>query len=86
MNRSDATNELAVRPLMGVDEVARALGISRHTVYSWVAQRRIPFLKVGRLLRFDGRLIYAWLAEGVDAPNVVEDEPRAANHEQDAQR
>lgn len=61
--------------LIGVDDLARTLGVSRHTVYSWVAQRRIPFLKVGRLLRFDVRLIDAWLEEQAHA---VEDETRPA--------
>jgi excisionase family DNA binding protein len=64
--------------LIGVDELARALGISRHTVYSWVAQRRIPFLKVGRLLRFDVRLIDAWLEEQAHIPAAVEGDTRPA--------
>jgi excisionase family DNA binding protein len=64
--------------LIGVDDLARMLGVSRHTVYSWVAQRRIPFLKVGRLLRFDVRLIDGWLEEQAHVPAAVEDQTRPA--------
>jgi len=64
--------------LVGVDELARELGISRHTVYSWVSQRRIPFLKVGRLLRFDIHLIDAWLRQQADGLSAVEQEPLPA--------
>lgn len=64
--------------LVGVDELARELGISRHTVYSWVSQRRIPFLKVGRLLRFDVRRIEGWLRDQADGLATVEDEPLPA--------
>jgi excisionase family DNA binding protein len=34
-----------------VPEAARALGISRHTVRSWIAQHRIAYLKLGRAVR-----------------------------------
>lgn len=44
-----------------VDELADYLGISKNTVYSWVWQKRIPYVKVGKLLKFNMRLIEAWL-------------------------
>ena len=59
--------------LLTVPEVAEQLGVSVHTVYSWVAQRRVPFLKVGRLLRFDGRTIEAWLREQCEREVRVEE-------------
>ena len=31
---------------LNVPEVAEHIGISKHTVYSWVDQRKIPFTKV----------------------------------------
>lgn len=71
-------DESSLGHLVGVDELARNLGISRHTVYSWVAQHRIPFLKVGRLLRFDVRLIDAWLREQSNGPSLLEDRPDSA--------
>ena len=39
--------------LMTVQDAARYLAVSVSTLYGWVYQRRIPFVKVGRALRFD---------------------------------
>lgn len=46
--------EAKVQPrLVTVREASRYLSISVSTLYGWVWQRRIPFVKVGRALRFD---------------------------------
>lgn len=39
--------------LLTVQEAARYLAVSASTLYGWVWQRRIPFIKVGRAVRFD---------------------------------
>ena len=39
--------------LLNIDQVAQFLGISKDTIYKMVNQRRIPYVKVGRLLRFE---------------------------------
>jgi excisionase family DNA binding protein len=39
--------------LLNVQDAARYLAISPSTLYGWAWQRRIPFVKVGRALRFD---------------------------------
>lgn len=38
-------------------------GLSYHTVYTMVSQRRIPYVKVGRLVRFDLDVLDKWLAD-----------------------
>jgi excisionase family DNA binding protein len=38
--------------LLTVVEGAQFLSISVSTLYGWVYQRRIPFVKIGRALRF----------------------------------
>jgi excisionase family DNA binding protein len=45
----------ATRPtqLVNVNEASRFLAVSPSTLYGWVWQRRIPFVKVGRAVRFD---------------------------------
>ena len=53
----------AMRDYATVPELAERLRVSRHTIYTWVSQRRIPFLKVGRLLRFDLNAVERWVAE-----------------------
>ena len=47
---------------MNIHELSEFLGICVNTIYSWVSQDKIPFLKVGRLLRFDAGKIETWLA------------------------
>ena len=55
-------------PLIDIDEVAERLGVSTRYVRRLVAERRIAYLKVGRLLRFDADVVDAWLAAcGVNA-------------------
>ena len=39
--------------LVNVSEAAQFLAVSPSTLYGWVWQRRIPFVKVGRAVRFD---------------------------------
>jgi excisionase family DNA binding protein len=39
--------------LLTVQEAAHLLSVSVSTLYGWVWQRRIPFVKVGRALRFE---------------------------------
>lgn len=39
------------------------LEISVNTVYSWVSQRKIPFVKCGRLTKFDVQRIDEWIRE-----------------------
>ena len=39
--------------LMSVKEAAEYLGVSGHVLFQMVSQRLIPFVKVGRLVKFD---------------------------------
>jgi len=39
--------------LLTVQDAAQYLAISKSTLYGWVWQKRIPFVKVGRALRFE---------------------------------
>jgi excisionase family DNA binding protein len=34
-----------------VDEAAKALGLSRHTVRAWIASRKLAHLRLGRVIR-----------------------------------
>lgn len=53
-----------------IDAKAAAVytGLSHHTVYTMVSQRRIPYIKVGRLVRFDLDALDAWLAQHTVLP------------------
>ncbi|HTV53593.1 MAG TPA: helix-turn-helix domain-containing protein [Terriglobia bacterium] len=39
--------------LITIDELSLRLNIRKGTLYNWVYLRRIPFVKLGRALRFD---------------------------------
>jgi excisionase family DNA binding protein len=39
--------------LITVQDAAKFLAVSTSTLYGWVYQRRIPFVKVGGALRFE---------------------------------
>ncbi len=47
------SNEARQISLMTLDEVAIYLRVSRKTIYYWVGRSEIPFIRVGRHLRFD---------------------------------
>lgn len=49
------------RALITIDEVAERLGVSVRHMRRLVADRRIPFVKWGHLLRFDLDAIDRWL-------------------------
>jgi excisionase family DNA binding protein len=51
------------QPILDADAVAQALGITRRHVQRLVAERRIPYLKVGRFVRFDPAALDVWLDE-----------------------
>lgn len=49
-------NNLLDKPQLG-----RLLRVSVKTIDKWVCDRDIPYLKVGRLVRFDEQEIASWL-------------------------
>lgn len=56
------------RRLLTIQEVANYTGLSVHTLYTMVSKRRIPFVKVGRLTKFDLRLLDDWLKQHTVMP------------------
>jgi excisionase family DNA binding protein len=49
--------------LIDLPTLARWLGVTERHIRRLVAERRVPHLKWGHLLRFDPREIQAWLDE-----------------------
>lgn len=47
--------------LLTIDQLAERLGTSTRHVRRLVAERRVPYLKVGKFVRFDPAEISAWL-------------------------
>ena len=46
---------------LSVDEIAAYLGIKRDTVYKWIADKRMPAHKVGRLWKFRKEEVDEWV-------------------------
>lgn len=51
------------RRLIDVNQVAEYTGLAVKTVYTMVSQRRIPFVKLGRLTKFDVMDVDRWIKE-----------------------
>ena len=49
---------------LSVDEIAAHLGIKRETVYTWIAKKKMPCHKVGRLWKFSKAEINEWVRSG----------------------
>ncbi len=47
--------------LLNINETAEMLGVKPGTLYAWVCQRKIPFVKCGRLTKFDIQEINIWI-------------------------
>jgi len=49
------------KELLSTEETAEFLGISKNTLYEWIVQKRIPHIKVGRLVKFKRDDLDEWL-------------------------
>ena len=47
--------------LFSPQELSEVLNISTETVYAWTSQKRIPYIKMGRLVRFNMDEVNKWL-------------------------
>lgn len=57
--------------LIGIAELASLLGVGERYVRRMVAERRIPMVKVGRLIRFDLADVRAWLEKQRRPPGTA---------------
>lgn len=51
------------RRFYNIKELGEYLGVTEGTLYSWVCYKKIPHIKIGRLVKFDLRTIDAWVKE-----------------------
>ena len=63
-------------PLLDIDEVAELLATSTRHVKRLVYERRIPYVKVGRWVRFKRSDLAAWVKEQVVEPTARVSRPR----------
>lgn len=48
-------------PWVSADEIAAHLGVTKDSVYSWIAKRGMPAHRVGRLWKFQVSEVDAWV-------------------------
>jgi excisionase family DNA binding protein len=56
--------------LLDPEAAAKVLGIKTITVYKWVSERKLPFVKVGAALRFRPSALDAWLKDREHLPEA----------------
>jgi len=62
----------AIAPrLVGIGAAAQYIDMSVHTVYTMVSQRRIPFVKMGRLTKFDVTELDRWIKKNTTMPKTA---------------
>ena len=65
--RTPATPPEPPAKWLSVPDLAEMLNVSEDLVRSFVHQRRIPYCKFGKLVRFDPQRIAVWLRDrGID--------------------
>jgi len=57
-----------IRRLISIQEAAAYTGLAVPTLYTMVSRRRIPYVKVGRLTKFDLGLLDAWIKQNTVMP------------------
>ena len=54
--------------ILTIDELSAYIKVSRFTIYDWVYHKRIPYIKLGRHLRFNKDTIDLWLKTKLRLP------------------
>jgi excisionase family DNA binding protein len=51
-------------PWLSAEDIATHLGITKDTVYEWIAAKQMPAHRAGRLWKFQVSEVDAWLRRG----------------------
>lgn len=54
-------------PWLSADDIAAHLGVTKDTVYTWIAEKSMPASKVGRLWKFQASEVDDWVRSGAAA-------------------
>jgi excisionase family DNA binding protein len=54
--------------LIDIQQAAHITGISTTTLYKWVGQRKVPHIKLGRLVKFDPGKLDEWIKQQTVMP------------------
>ncbi|TFC82142.1 helix-turn-helix domain-containing protein [Cryobacterium sp. TmT2-59] len=51
-------------PWLSADQIAAHLGVTKDTVYAWIAEKGMPAHKIGRLWKFQISEVDEWVRSG----------------------
>lgn len=54
-------------PWLSTDDIATHLGVTKDTVYAWIAEKGMPAHKIGRLWKCQASEVDAWVRTGAAA-------------------
>jgi len=57
--------------MMGVIELSKYLKVNPQTIYNWVSDNKVPYTKIGDLLRFKKSDIDEWFKKKTEYPDRV---------------
>ena len=69
MSRASQSETMSAGPLLSVEEAASYLRIAVWTMRHWVSQRKIPFVRLGRLVRFRQADLDAYISKHIVKSN-----------------
>jgi len=65
-------------PWLSADDIATHLGVTKDSVYAWIANKGMPAHRIGRLWRFQASEVDTWVRRGgADAGSQAEDVSQA---------
>ena len=59
----DCEGLIVMDKLLTIEQVADFLQVKQSTIYAWIHQQYIPYVKVGRLVRFQKSRVEKWLED-----------------------
>ena len=68
---------------VSVEDIAEYLGVSKDTVYGWIAKKDMPAHKVGRLWKFKTDEVDGWVRNGQATDEQKEIETKVPDSETD---
>jgi len=54
--------------LLTIQQAAQITGVSITTLYKWVSHRKIPYIKMGSLVKFDPLKLEEWIKQQTVMP------------------
>ncbi len=59
----DHEQNIVLEPLLTIDAMMKMLGVTRPTIYALMEREGLPYIKIGKSLRFSPPSVRTWLIE-----------------------